>query len=53
MIEMAWLLDPAVLASFLTLSALEIVLGVDNVVFVALLASRLPAHQRRRARSLI
>jgi predicted tellurium resistance membrane protein TerC len=49
---MAWLLDPGVLASFLTLSALEIVLGVDNVVFIALLASRLPAHQRRRARSL-
>jgi predicted tellurium resistance membrane protein TerC len=50
--ELAWLLDPSVLASFLTLSALEIVLGVDNVVFIALLAARLPPEQRGRARAL-
>ncbi len=49
---MSWLLDPAVWASFVTLSALEIVLGVDNLVFIALLAGRLPPAQRNRARLL-
>ena len=35
-----------------TLSVLEIVLGIDNVVFVSILAGKLPAHQRERARKL-
>jgi predicted tellurium resistance membrane protein TerC len=47
---MSWLLDPNVWASFVTLSALEIVLGVDNLVFIALLAGRLPQEQRGKAR---
>ena len=42
--------DPAVWASFLTLVILEIVLGVDNVIFISITASRLPEHQRRAAR---
>jgi predicted tellurium resistance membrane protein TerC len=42
--------DPAVWASFLTLTILEIVLGVDNVIFISIAASRLPPEQRRRAR---
>jgi predicted tellurium resistance membrane protein TerC len=42
--------DPAVWASFLTLTVLEIVLGVDNVIFISIAAARLPAEQRRRAR---
>lgn len=42
--------DPAVWASFLTLTILEIVLGVDNVIFISIAAARLPAEQRRRAR---
>jgi len=42
--------DPAVWASFLTLTILEIVLGVDNVIFISITASRLPEHQRRSAR---
>jgi len=42
--------DPAVWASFLTLTVLEIVLGVDNVIFISITASRLPQEQRRRAR---
>lgn len=46
------LTDPGVWASFLTLSVLEIVLGVDNLVFVALLAGRLPPAQRAPARRL-
>jgi predicted tellurium resistance membrane protein TerC len=49
---MTLLTDPAVWASFLSLSALEIVLGVDNLVFIALLAARLPPAQRSRARML-
>jgi predicted tellurium resistance membrane protein TerC len=44
--------DPAVWASFLTLTLLEIVLGVDNVIFISIAASRLPEDQRPRARFL-
>ena len=44
--------DPAVWASFLTLTILEIVLGVDNVIFISIAASKLPEHQRARARAL-
>ncbi|MEZ5925154.1 MAG: TerC family protein [Hyphomicrobiaceae bacterium] len=46
------LLDPAIIASFLSLAALEIVLGIDNVVFLSLVVSRLPAEQRKRARQI-
>lgn len=44
--------DPAVWASFFTLTILEIVLGVDNVIFISIAASRLPVSQRRSARLL-
>ena len=44
--------DPAVWASFLTLTILEIVLGVDNVIFISIVAQKLPEEQRRRARIL-
>jgi predicted tellurium resistance membrane protein TerC len=47
-----WLTDPNVWASFVTLVALEIVLGIDNLVFIALLAGRLPGNQRAGARKL-
>ena len=50
MIEM--LTDPAIWASFLALSAMEIVLGIDNVVFISILVSRMPPHQRLRARQI-
>jgi predicted tellurium resistance membrane protein TerC len=49
---MEWIADPAIWASFVTLAALEIVLGIDNLVFIALLAGRLPPGQRDRARKL-
>ena len=49
---MDWLTDPQVWASLLTLTALEIVLGIDNLIFIAILADRLPEHQRNRARRL-
>ena len=45
-----WLADPSAWAGLLTLVVLEIVLGIDNLVFVAILADKLPAQQRDRAR---
>ena len=44
--------DPAVWASFLTLTILEIVLGVDNVIFISIAAAKLPQEQRRSARMI-
>ena len=49
---MDWLTDPGLWASLLTLTALEIVLGIDNLVFIAILAGRLPAEQQDRARQI-
>jgi predicted tellurium resistance membrane protein TerC len=46
------LADPNVWLAFATLAALEIVLGIDNVVFISILASRLPVEQQARARRL-
>ena len=48
---MEWLSDPQVWIAFLTLVALELVLGVDNVIFITILAGKLPEHQQSRARS--
>ncbi len=47
---MDWLSDPAIWSSLLTLTALEIVLGVDNVVFISILSNKLSAAQRDKAR---
>lgn len=44
--------SPELLVAFLTLFVLEIVLGVDNVIFISILAGRLPKHQQNRARIL-
>jgi predicted tellurium resistance membrane protein TerC len=49
---MEWLFDLEIWASLLTLTALEIVLGIDNLVFIAILAGRLPAEQQDRARQI-
>ena len=45
-----WLTDPHVWASFIALSAMEVVLGIDNVVFISVMISRLPPQQRLMAR---
>ena len=45
-----WMADPAAWAGLATLVVLEIVLGIDNLVFIAILADKLPAHQRNKAR---
>ena len=47
---MEWIADPTVWVGLLTLVALEIVLGVDNLIFIAILADKLPQTQRNRAR---
>jgi len=47
-----WLSDPNAWIALLTLTVLEIVLGVDNIVFISILASKLPEEQRAKARSL-
>jgi predicted tellurium resistance membrane protein TerC len=49
---MEWLSDPQAWIALFTLTALEIVLGVDNIIFISILVGRLPEHQRQRARTL-
>ena len=44
--------DPKMWIGFLTLTVLEIVLGIDNVVFISILAGKLPEHQQDKARRL-
>ncbi len=50
MMDVAWLSDPAAWLGLLTLIVLEVVLGIDNLIFVAILADKLPPEQRDRAR---
>ena len=47
---MDWLTDPQIWIAFLTLVALELVLGVDNIIFISILAGKLPANQQKPAR---
>ena len=47
---MQWLTSPEAWAALLSLTALEIVLGVDNIIFISILVARLPSAQRQRAR---
>ncbi len=47
---MDWLSDPQNLIALLTLTALEIVLGIDNIIFISILAGKLPKDQQARAR---
>lgn len=47
---MEWITDPQVWLALVTLSALEIVLGIDNIIFISIQASKLPAHQQEKAR---
>ena len=49
---MEWLTDPQIWISLLTLTALEIVLGIDNVIFISILAGKLPPEQQDKARKL-
>jgi predicted tellurium resistance membrane protein TerC len=47
---MEWLADPQAWVAFLTLLALEIVLGIDNIIFISILSGKLPKDQQPRAR---
>ncbi|MGW0191950.1 TerC family protein [Nonomuraea sp. NPDC003201] len=47
-----WVTDPQIWIGFFTLVALEIVLGIDNIIFISILAGKLPPEQRDRARVL-
>jgi len=50
--DLTWLSQPEAWVALLTLTALEIVLGIDNVIFISILAGKLPAEQQERARKL-
>ena len=47
---MEWLSDPAIWVAFATLTVLELVLGIDNIVFISILAGKLPPEQQSKAR---
>lgn len=47
---MEWLSDPSVWIAFATLTVLELVLGIDNIIFISILAGKLPPEQQARAR---
>lgn len=49
---MEWLSDPQAWIALLTLTVLEIVLGIDNVIFISILAGKLPAGQQKKARNI-
>jgi predicted tellurium resistance membrane protein TerC len=48
----AWISDPSIWLSLITLAGLEIVLGIDNLVFIAILTDRLPEERRPLARKV-
>ncbi|MCQ8784216.1 TerC family protein [Mangrovibrevibacter kandeliae] len=48
----AFLLDPAAYAALVTLIAMEIVLGIDNLIFISILTNKLPVEQQTRARRI-
>jgi predicted tellurium resistance membrane protein TerC len=49
---MDWITDPNALVGLLTLTALEIVLGIDNIIFISILSGKLPKAEQARARNL-
>ena len=49
---MDWITDPQIWIAFVTLFALEVVLGIDNIIFISILAGKLPDAEQGRARTL-
>ena len=47
---MDWITDPQIWISLVTLTALEVVLGIDNIIFISILAGKLPVEQQAKAR---
>ena len=49
---MEWFTNPEIWISLITLTFLEIVLGIDNIIFISIMASKLPANKQKKARQL-
>jgi predicted tellurium resistance membrane protein TerC len=49
---MEWLTNPEIWISLITLTVLEIVLGIDNIIFISIMASKLPANKQKKARQV-
>jgi predicted tellurium resistance membrane protein TerC len=47
-----WVTNPSIIASLVSLTAMEIVLGIDNIVFISLIVGRLPPEEGKRARQI-
>ncbi|MBL9128233.1 MAG: TerC family protein, partial [Verrucomicrobiales bacterium] len=49
---MEWATNPEIWISLLTLTLLEVVLGIDNIIFISILSSKLPPHEQGKARQV-
>jgi predicted tellurium resistance membrane protein TerC len=49
---MEWMSDPEIWISLITLTVLEIVLGIDNIIFISIMAAKLPANKQKKARQV-
>src|SRR5262245_47910144 len=49
---MEWITSPEIWISLLTLTVLEIVLGIDNIIFISILSGKLPVEEQRKARQV-
>ena len=49
---MEWISSPEIWIALLTLTALEIVLGIDNIIFISIIASKLPKNQQNLGRQV-
>jgi len=52
MMDFAWLSDPTALVALATLIVMEVVLGIDNLIFISILTNKLPEHQQAKARRI-
>ena len=50
--DFEWLTDPTALVALATLVVMEVVLGIDNLIFISILTNKLPEHQRAKARRI-
>jgi predicted tellurium resistance membrane protein TerC len=50
--DLSWMSDPTALVALATLVVMEVVLGIDNLIFISILTNKLPEHQRAKARRI-
>ena len=50
--DLSWISDPTALVALATLVVMEVVLGIDNLIFISILTNKLPEHQRTKARRI-